>query len=542
MNTKLEFKNASEDWEFEQINELNYRTFVEEIPQHEKNKDRSLIDKFNSENNYIICKRGKKLLGMIAVRDKRPFSLDQKLEELDSYLPEYNSACEFRLLSIEKDFRNLRIIQGLLVVLAKFADEKGYDIALISANVKRISFYKQFGFKPFGSEVGTKDAKYQPMYLTLQSSKAFRRNSKLLSRLPNNFSLTNQDPVNLLPGPVGVSPEVKKAMSKPPVSHRSEEFIRDFQFVKEQLCKITGSKYVEILMGSGSLANDAAAAQLSLEKGKGLVLSNGEFGERLIDHANRFSLNFDLIRLPWGDIFNLKHIENTLVQNPDIKWIWAVHSETSTGVLNDLNLLKEICIRRNARMCIDCVSSIGTVPIDLSNVYLATSVSGKGLASYPGLSFVFYNHEIMPYSGSIPRYLDIGFYSESGGIPFTVSSNLLYALSSSLKAFDKDKRYRRLEEMSEWVRAQIQNMGFRVIASHDNATPALITISLPDWLSSSELGQRLHDEGFLLHWRSRYLLERNWIQIALMGKYSQDQINPLFHLLSSIDNPIRKAL
>jgi hypothetical protein len=112
MNTKLEFKIASEDWEFEQINELNYRTFVEEIPQHERNEDRSLLDKFHSENSYIICIKGKKLLGMMAVRDKRPFSLDQKLEDLDSYLPEYNSACEFRLLSIEKDVRNLRIVQG----------------------------------------------------------------------------------------------------------------------------------------------------------------------------------------------------------------------------------------------------------------------------------------------------------------------------------------------------------------------------------------------------------------------------------------------
>lgn len=542
MNTKLEFKIASEDWEFEQINKLNYRTFVEEIPQHERNEDRSLLDKFHSENSYIICTKGKKLLGMMAVRDKRPFSLDQKLEDLDSYLPEYNSACEFRLLSIEKDVRNLRIVQGLLVVLAKFADEKEYDIALISANVKRLRFYKQFGFKPFGTEVGTEDARYQPMYLTLQSSRVFRQNSKLLSRLPDNFSLKNNEPVNLLPGPVSVGAGVKNAMSESPVSHRSEDFVKDFQLVKEQLCEIVDSKHVEILMGSGSLANDAVAAQLSLEKGKGLILSNGEFGERLIDHANRVGLNFELIKLAWGESFDPKRVENSLAQNPDIKWIWAVHSETSTGVLNDLKTLKEICVNRVTRMCLDCVSSIGTVPLDLSDIYLTSGVSGKGLASYPGLSFVFYNHEILSRSDQIPRYLDLGFYAQSEGIPFTVSSNLIYALSAALKVFDKDKRFLELKELSDWVRGQIQDKGFRVIASDDNASPALITISLPDWLNSSELGQRLQDEGFLLHWRSRYLLDRNWIQIALMGECFQDQITPLFHLLSSIDDPLSKAL
>ncbi len=542
MNTKLEFKIASEDWEFEQINELNYRTFVEEIPQHKENMDRSLVDKFNSENSYIICTRAKKLLGMIAVRDKRPFSLDQKLQDLNSYLPEHKSACEFRLLSIEQDFRNLRIIQGLLLVLAKFADIREYDIALISANVKRLRFYKQFGFKPFGPEVGTQEARYQPMYLTLQSSWDFRRKSKLLSRLPGNFSLKNNEPVNLLPGPVSVGAEVKRALCEPPVSHRSEEFVEDFQFVKEQLCKLTGSNNVEILMGSGSLANDAVAAQLSLEGGKGLILSNGEFGERLIDHANRVGLDFELIKLPWGECFDPKQIENTLAQSPDIKWIWAVHSETSTGVLNNLKLLTEICINKETSLCVDCVSSIGTVPIDLSDIYLASGVSGKGLASYPGLSFVFYNHEISPNSGSIPRYLDLGFYAESEGIPFTVSSNLIYALGASLRVFDKDKRFLELEEISAWVREQILDMGFRVIASGDNAAPALITISLPHCLSSKELGQKMQDEGFLLHWRSRYLIERNWIQIALMGECSQDQIRPLFQLLSGIENPLSRAL
>jgi len=542
MKTKLEFKIASEEWEFEQISELNYRTFVEEIPQHEENRDRLLLDKFHKENTYIICIKDMKLLGMMAVRDKRPFSLDQKLSDLNSYLPEHSFACEFRLLSIEQEVRNLRIIQGLLVVLANFADEKGYDMALISANVKRLRFYKQFGFKPFGPEVGTQQARYQPMYLTLESSRGFRQKSKLLSRLPANFSFRKEQAVNLIPGPVNVSAEVKKAMSEPPVSHRSEDFIRDFQFVKKQLCELTGSKQVEILMGSGSLANDTVAAQLSLEKGKGLILSNGEFGERLIDHANRFRLEFDLIKLPWGEVFDHELIENVLFKNPDIKWVWAVHSETSTGVLNDLKILKKICFNRETRLCLDCVSSIGMVPIDLSNIYLASGVSGKGLASYPGLSFVFYNHEILPNTDRIPRYLDIGFYSESKGIPFTVSSNLIYALGAAINRFDSEKRFRELEEISAWVRLQIQDIGFEIIASDDNATPALFTVSLPAWLNSRELGQRLQNEGYLLHWRSRYLLERNWIQIALMGKYSKDQIKQLFDLLSGTDNPLSKAL
>lgn len=541
MNKKLEFKIATEGWEFEQINALNYKTFVEEIPQHETNDNKALLDKFHSENTYLICVRDRKLLGMMAVRERRPFSLDQKLSDLDSYLPKHSFACEFRLLSIEQEFRNLRIIQGLMVLLAKLADEKGYDIALISANVKRLSFYRQIGFKDFGPEVGSEEARYQPMYLTLESSREFRKKSKLLTRLPSNFSIQKNQPINLLPGPVDLRQEVQNAMKEPPVSHRSQEFKTDFKSVQSQLCELTGAKNVEILMGSGSLANDAVAAQLSQIDGKGLILSNGEFGERLIDHANRSGLEFEIIKIPWGNIFDYQNVANTLSINNEIKWVWMVHSETSTGVLNNLKILKDICKKRKTLICVDCVSSLGTLEIDLSETYLASGVSGKGLASYPGLSFVFNNHLITS-SNSIARYLDVGLYAESGGIPFTMSSNLIYALGQALNVFENSNRYISISELTSCARSQIINAGFEIIADEANASPGLITIALPSWLSSTYLGQELQNKGFLLHWKSEYLIKRNWIQIAFMGRYTKDQLKPLFQFLCSIEKPFSKAL
>src|SRR3954467_4907883 len=91
------FKAASEDWEFEAIHRLNYKTFVEEIPQHEKTATERLLDKFYAQNTYLISLSGRKLVGMLAVRGSRPFSLDQKLEKLDSYLPAGRKICEIRL-------------------------------------------------------------------------------------------------------------------------------------------------------------------------------------------------------------------------------------------------------------------------------------------------------------------------------------------------------------------------------------------------------------------------------------------------------------
>src|ERR1051326_7383292 len=97
----LVFKTASEDWEFEEIHRLNYKTFAEEIPQHQRSPTQRLVDKFHSQNTYLISLSGRKLAGMLAVRGDRPFSLDQKLEKLDSYLPSGRKICEIALLAVE---------------------------------------------------------------------------------------------------------------------------------------------------------------------------------------------------------------------------------------------------------------------------------------------------------------------------------------------------------------------------------------------------------------------------------------------------------
>src|ERR1051325_6603540 len=109
----LTFKTANEDWEFEGIHGPNYKTFVEEIPQPRASPTQRLVDKFHAENTYLICLAGKKLVGMLAVRGDRPFSLDQKLENLDSYLPAGRQICEIRLLAIEKKFRGAQALQGI---------------------------------------------------------------------------------------------------------------------------------------------------------------------------------------------------------------------------------------------------------------------------------------------------------------------------------------------------------------------------------------------------------------------------------------------
>jgi hypothetical protein len=168
----LRFKVATEAAEFDQIHALNYRTFAEEIPQHPPNPERRLVDRFHAENTYLVCVAEERLLGMLAVRGKRPFSLDGKLARLDRYLPPGRSVCEIRLLAVEPDRRAGRVLRGLLELLRDHSRVHGYDLGVVSATVRQERLYRHLGFVAFGPRVGTPEAPYQPMYVTRDAFEA----------------------------------------------------------------------------------------------------------------------------------------------------------------------------------------------------------------------------------------------------------------------------------------------------------------------------------------------------------------------------------
>lgn len=509
----LTFKRASEDWEFEQIHRLNYRTFVEEIPQHQASPSHRLVDKFHAENAYLVCLCENTLAGMLAVRGARPFSLDAKVENLGSHLPPGRKICEVRLLAVDKKFRGAQVLQGLLALLWQHGVEMGYDLAIISGTTRQFKLYHHLGFIPFGPLVGTGEAQFQPMYITLET---FEKTARDFLRSSPSRSV-QASAVNFLPGPVTVRREVRRAFEQAPESHRGDSFMRDFQQVKRALCELTGASRIELFMGSGTLANDIVAAQISQSNTHGLILSNGEFGERLIDHGRRQRLDFALAEFGWGEPFDLRVIRGKLIQEPRPRWMWFAHCETSTGILNDLASLKTLCAEFDVRLCADCISSVGTVPVDVSELHLASCASGKGLRSYPGVSMVLYNQSIEP-SPVLPRYLDLGNYAANEGLPFTFSSNLLQALHAAIKRVVWNQRFIEFRAAADWLRPRLRELGFTLVGADSVCSPAVVTIALPSGLNSTEIGARLAEAGYLLSCNSGYLRRRNWIQVCTMGE------------------------
>jgi aspartate aminotransferase-like enzyme/GNAT superfamily N-acetyltransferase len=519
--SRFKFKIAEQEAEFEAIHSLNYRTFVEEIPQHPANPERRLVDAFHAENTYAICLDGEQLVGMIAGRGRRPFSLDRKLPDLDGYLPAHGRPVELRLLAVLPEYRQTDVFARLVATLADRYSGEGYDLAVILGTLRQTKLYRHLGFVPFGPRVGSNEAPYQPMYLDLA---AFQRVAPRLAMLTVRPTL-----VNLLPGPVAMAPAVTAAFAAPAISHRSKTFGAMHRAVCRAMSELTGATSVSLLAGSGTLANDAVAAQLSLLPGRGLVVANGEFGERLLDHARCWQLDAVPHRLAWGEPLDLADLARQLDADPGIRWLWAVACETSTGMLNPSAALTQLCAARGIALCLDAVSAVGAMPIRLDGVRFATCVSGKALGAYPGVALVLANGEPAA-PGSLPRYLDLALYRDT--IPFTQSSNLLAALHAALVGTDWSDKFIRIGRAAQALRQGLRQHGFAIVSDDARSAPAVTTLSLPATIDARKLGRRLARSGFLLACESAYLQSRNWLQACLMGTFDDAALTALPDLLA----------
>jgi aspartate aminotransferase-like enzyme len=523
------FKEAETPFEIEQVHRLNHLVFAEEIGQHATTSDGYLIDRFHQRNHYFIALKDGALVGMVSVHDGPDFSISSRLSDA-SVLRHLRSPLEVRLLAILPDLREGSLLAGFLWQVNAYAKAHGYSDLLISGIVEREPMYARLGFRPLGPPVRCGAAEFVPMRLSLESPPPeFTSRVRLFgSRWQRNHALS------LLPGPVELSEPVIRAFHAAPVSHRSKAFLELYEETRARLGEMMGGLQTVILGGSGTLANDVVAANLRAAFGdaKGLILANGEFGERLLRQASRAGLGYRELRYQWGKAWSFSAIEEALAKRP--AWIWAVHLETSTGVLNDLPRLIALADSQGIPVAADCVSSLGAAEphgSGMERLFLASGVTGKALSSYAGLAFVFVSPEAIDRleSKALCPTFDLVEAVRSTGPMSTVSSPLVSAVYESLRqnyngSEGRDTRYSQYETLGRWARAQIREAGLVPLAAEKIAAPTVTTFPLP----YAGFPQHCLRAGFRIAHESDYLNERGWGQIATMGNLERKSLEPLF--------------
>jgi aspartate aminotransferase-like enzyme len=555
---EFQFREAQSAHDFDQIHRLNHLVFAEEVGQHGKTADHQLVDRFHSSNRYFIALKNRELVGMVSAHADAVFSVASRLPD-PSVLRKFRAPLEVRLLAILPDYRQSLLLPGLLLQVHHYATRHGFSDLLISAIATRIAMYEKIGFRALGPAVPCGAAQFIPMHLSLDAPPSeFRRLERLYaSRFSgdahNGFHNSSQlrPAISLLPGPVQIAPEVTRAFHVPPVSHRSSSFVDDYEETRSRLSLLMGGMHTALLGGSGTLANDAVAANLraAFADVPGLVLSNGEFGERLTRQAARAGLTFETLHFDWGSAWDFNAIEQAL--NPRIcqsslannhpvggrpAWVWAVHLETSTGVVNDLPLLLSLAASTGAVVAADCVSSLGAIDTrHVGQLFLASGVSGKALGSYAGLSFVFASSSALQRLAGkqlCPTFDMVEAAAHNGPLS-TVSTPLVSALCQALRQNFSDgdacdARFTHHQQLGQFTRQNIRDCGLIPVAAEQHAAPTITTFPLPSPL----FAERCLRAGFHIGHESEYLRTRGWGQIATMGCLTCASLSPLFDALT----------
>jgi serine---pyruvate transaminase len=194
----------------------------------------------------------------------------------------------------------------------------------------------------------------------------------------------------LTPGPTPVPPEVLAELAKPLIHHREADYREVYEQCLRRLQEIYRTRN-DVLMytTSGTGAFESAVANLTSAGDRQLVISAGNFGERWAAMANAFGADLVHERLEWGETPEPDDLRSALAASGDVQVVYLTHSETSTGVVCDVQALAAVAKEAGALVVVDGVSSLGAVPLETEAWGIDVVVSGsqKALMCPPGVAF-----------------------------------------------------------------------------------------------------------------------------------------------------------
>lgn len=229
-----------------------------------------------------------------------------------------------------------------------------------------------------------------------------------------------------------------------------------------------------------------------------------------------------MLAWPWGAPWDLDAVLARLDRDPAIGWAYGVHLETSAGVLNDLPGLVARLRPRGVAVCVDVVSSLGAVELDLSGVRFAAGASGKSLGAYAGLAPIFAAPGACDRirAGRVPASLDLAGALRAVGPGTTVGSPVVRALDRALDAFDPPARAGRLAAtaaLGARLRRGLRGLGLPPVAPEAHAAPVVTSFALPPGRDRRDFAAACRALGFEVATASPYLEARGWVQVATMG-------------------------
>jgi 2-aminoethylphosphonate-pyruvate transaminase len=346
----------------------------------------------------------------------------------------------------------------------------------------------------------------------------------------------------LNPGPVTLSERVRRSLLQPDLCHRESEFFDLQDEARTRLLAVYGldpAEWTAVLMtGSGTAAVESMVAAVIPEGGRVLIVENGVYGERIAQMCAQYRISHERIIGSWMEAPDIAAVAARLdaaSSEAPFTHLSVVHHETTTGRLNDLRPLAELCRSRDLGLLLDGVSSFGAEELDFTHGGLSAvaATANKCLHGVPGVSFVIVRRDALARAASRAYYLDLGRLArlqDQRNTPFTPAVHAYYALVEALREFAEEggrpTRYRHYKALAEQAREGLAALGIPTVIPPQESSVVLRSYRLPPTLTYSQLHDELKSDGFVIY-AGQGDLSKTLFRISTMGNLTNGDIERL---------------
>lgn len=258
------------------------------------------------------------------------------------------------------------------------------------------------------------------------------------------------------------------------------------------LAHVSEPEYTVVLMqGSGTFGVESVITSTVGKDEKLLIAANGSYGRRMADIAEHAGINYRLYEVNYNEIPDAGRIAEILKEDPEITHVSMVHSETTSGILNDIASVTKVVKAAGKTMIVDAMSSFGGVdiPVGELGIDFIISSANKCIQGVPGFSFIICKKDALMASKGKARSLSLDLYDQwetmqaDGKWRFTSPTHVVLAFAQALKEMEEEggipARNKRYTENNHLLTKRLRALGFETYVGDENQGPIITTFFYP---------------------------------------------------------------
>lgn len=362
------------------------------------------------------------------------------------------------------------------------------------------------------------------------------------------MSTLPQDPWLLTPGPLTTSAATKEAMLHDWGS-RDATFIATNARVLENLLKIANATSTHVcvpVQGSGTFAVEATLGTLIPKGGKALVLINGAYGQRMVkilEYAGRASVSYETAE---DTPPNPDDISTLLENDTDITHVLAVHCETTSGILNPIEAIADVCLQHKRSLIIDAMSAFGAIELDATKVHFdaVMASSNKCLEGVPGMGFALIRKSVLEGCSGNAHALSLDLYDQWVAMEknaqwrFTPPTHVIVAFDAAIEQFfaagGVAGRFKRYTENGRILIDGMRELGFKTLLPDNLQAPIIITFEMPadQNFDFNAFYEHLKDQGYVIY--PGKLTIAPSFRIGCIGALSKEHMHGVLDVIKTV--------